>query len=61
MSLHPEQRVYQQDVQVEDIRDEVSSHASEREVSRVVLNLERFHDYLDRRRADVEQYAASLR
>jgi hypothetical protein len=60
MSLHPEQRVYQQDVQVEDIRDEVSSHASEREVSRVVLNLERFHDCLDSRRADAIQYAASL-
>jgi hypothetical protein len=60
MSRHPEQRVYQQDAQVADIRDEDSSHGSEREVSTVVLNLERFHDCLDSRRADVIQYAASL-
>jgi hypothetical protein len=60
MSRHPKQRVHQQDVQVADIRDEDSSHASEREVLTVALNLERFHDCLDSRRADVIQYAASL-
>jgi hypothetical protein len=60
MPRHAEQHVYQHDVQVADIRDEDSSHASEREVSTVVINLERFHDCLDSQSADVIQYAASL-
>jgi hypothetical protein len=60
MSRHAEQHVYEHDVQVADIRDEDSSQASEREVTTVVLSLERFHDCLDSRRADAIQHAASL-
>jgi hypothetical protein len=60
MSRHAEQRAYQHDVLVGDSRDEDSSHTSEQEVSTVALNLERFHDCLDSRRADAIQYAAKL-
>jgi hypothetical protein len=60
MSRHAEQRAYQHDVQVVDIRDEDSSHTSELEVSTVVLNLERIHDCLNSRRAVAIQHAARL-